>query len=276
MNMLIRMEMRKLKRSRIVGLAVFADFLLAAVVFVRGLECYNGPDMQYGVKSLENGTRYLANAGWFMDEVQPWSVFFVLPAVTALLGSYLICREKEGNTEKMIRMIPVNAFWLTAAKLIVACFWSILLYTLLLAAAFLTEYMLHADKLSKELFFVFLKEYLITGIGVFAAVSPVIAGAARKRKYWYAPAAAEILSVLSLLLGRGAIMKNLYPVTAIFNVSGYAGASTRDRMISAASLLACIVLSVFLLRGIDTGTEKVKIREKCDMMKKNGWKKKQK
>ena len=140
-------ERRKLKRSKILWAAIFGTVMIAAIVFASGLDRYQGPEMQYGVKTLTDGTRYIENAGWFMDEVQPWSVFFVLPAVVALLGSYMICREEEEDTLKCLRMIPVNEAKLTIAKMIIAFAASILLYLLLFAITLLVEMVLHVSDL---------------------------------------------------------------------------------------------------------------------------------
>ena len=183
-------ERRKLKRSKILWAAIFGTVMIAAIVFASGLDRYQGPEMQYGVKTLTDGTRYIENAGWFMDEVQPWSVFFVLPAVVALLGSYMICREEEEDTLKCLRMIPVNEAKLTIAKMIIAFAASILLYLLLFAITLLVEMVLHVSDLSSSLIFTCFKEYLLTGIGVFLAVSPIIAFASRVKKYWLALVAA--------------------------------------------------------------------------------------
>lgn len=247
MGILIRMEIQKLKRSKIAGAALFAVLLLAAVVLVSGLETYTGPDLQYGRKGLEAGTRYLENAGWFMDEAEPWAVFFVLPAVAALLGSYMICREKEEDTEKILRMIPVSERKMTAAKLAVTFFWCLLLCLVLFLTAFLTESVLHAGELTAGLVLEFLKEYLIMGAGIFAAVSPVIAVSAQMKKYWYAPAAAEFFSVLAFFAARTEMAKSIYPVTAIFQVSGYMRVPPEHVLISGVSLLVCMAAAALIL-----------------------------
>ena len=53
---------------------------------------------------------------WMKDNPMPESVncllytstFYVLPAVIALLGSYMICREEQEDTLKSLRLIPVD------------------------------------------------------------------------------------------------------------------------------------------------------------------------
>ena len=48
-----------------------------------------------------------------MTMVQPWATLLVIPAVIALLGSYMVCREEQDDTMKTLRLIPVNEVKLT-------------------------------------------------------------------------------------------------------------------------------------------------------------------
>lgn len=107
--------------------------------------------------------------------------FFVLPAVIALLGSYIICREEE-DTIKSLRLIPINETNLTIAKMIITFIFSILLYLLLFTITFLTESVLHFSDLSTKLVLSCMKEYFLDGIGVFFAISPIIALVSRMKK----------------------------------------------------------------------------------------------
>ena len=45
--------------------------------------------------------RYIDGAGWFMTAAQSLATFYVLPAVIALLGSYMICRGGTGGYLKI-------------------------------------------------------------------------------------------------------------------------------------------------------------------------------
>lgn len=138
MRTLLWAEYKKLRRSSIVWIAIFATIMIAVIVFAEGQAMHNGPDVQYGLKTVHEGSRYIENAGWYMDEAQPLATFFVLPAVIALLGSYMICRE-EDDTMKSLHLIPVNEAKLTVAKMIIAFVFSMLLYLMLFAITFLTE-----------------------------------------------------------------------------------------------------------------------------------------
>lgn len=107
MMKLLWAERQKLRRSSIVLLTIFATILVAIVVFIGG-------------NSMDLERQYIDNAGWYMTMVQPWATLLVIPAVIALLGSYMVCREEQDDTMKTLRLIPVNEVKLTIVKLVIA------------------------------------------------------------------------------------------------------------------------------------------------------------
>ena len=237
-------ERQKMRRSKIVWIAVFATVMAAVIVFAAGQEVY------YGSETVYYGSRYVDHAGWFMNVGQSLSTYFVLPAVIALVGSYMICREEQEDTLKQLRLIPVNETKLTAAKMIIAFFFSILLYLLLFAVTFLTEAVLHFSDLPKGMVWGFLKEYLLDGAGIFFAVSPLVALVSRwKKGYWLVLVFTEIYSVGGLLAGMSKISAAIYPVMAVFNFSGHTAAA--GKLWSLAILLLCGCISVFILKGLN-------------------------
>ena len=148
--------------------------------------------------------------------------FYVLPAVISLLGSYMICREEQEDTLKSLRLIPVDEVKLTLAKMILAFVFSVLIYLLLFAITFLVEAVLHLKALSVGLVLENLKIYFLDGVGVFFAISPIIALVARMKKgYWLALVFAEIYSFAGLFASMSQQLKTVYPMTAVFNISGY-------------------------------------------------------
>ena len=50
MRALLWAEYKKLRRSSIVWIAIFATAMIAVIVFLEGYSIYNGPDVQYGLK----------------------------------------------------------------------------------------------------------------------------------------------------------------------------------------------------------------------------------
>ena len=51
MRTLLWAEYKKLHRSSIVWITIFATVMIAVIVFAEGQAIHNGPDMQYGLKT---------------------------------------------------------------------------------------------------------------------------------------------------------------------------------------------------------------------------------
>lgn len=238
MKLLIWTERRKLRRSKTLWIAGFATVMVALIVFAQGQFTFYE-------------SRYINKAGWFMTAAQSLATFYVLPAVIALLGSYIICREEQEDTLKSLRLIPVDEVKLTLAKMVLTLVFSVLIYLLLFAITFLVETFLHFDALSVGLVFGNMKTYLLDGVGVFLAISPIIALVARMKKgYWLALIFAEIYSFATLFASMAEPLKTIYPMTAVFNLSGYYDASVAQILIGIVVLMACMVLSLFILTGL--------------------------
>lgn len=238
MKQLLWAERQKLRRSKIIWIAVFATIMVATIIFAEGQFVYYG-------------SRYIDGVGWFMTAAQSLATFYVLPAVIALLGSYMICREDQEDTMKALRLIPINETNLTIAKMIVSLIFSILVYLLLFIIAFIIEIAFHASSLSVGMILGFLKTYLINGIGIFLAISPIISLVARiKKGYWLALIFAEIYSFAGLFASMSNALKTFYPITAVFNLSGYYKASAGTMVASFIVLLLCGCLSVIILKGL--------------------------
>lgn len=245
MQTLLWAEFQKLRRSNITFFTVFATVLVAVVVFISG-------------KTMVYDNQFTTNAaGWYMTIAQVWATIFVIPAVIALLGSYMICREEQDDTMKSLRLIPINEAKLTVAKMIVTFIFSILIYLLLFIITFLTEVILHFNDLSMGMIFSCLKMYLLEGVGVFLAVSPIIAIVPYlKKSYWLSLVLAEVYSFAGLFMSMSNVTKTFYPITAVFGVSGYYEASIENRIGSIMVLLLCGVLSTFMLKGLNHHKQK--------------------
>lgn len=239
MKELLWAEKQKLRHSKIIWITVFAVIMVTVIVFAQG-------------QFVFNGSRYVDGAGWFMTASQSLATFYVLPAVIALLGSYMICREEQEDTMKSLQLIPVNETKLTAAKMIVSLIFSILIYLLLFIITFSVEAILHFQSLSIGLVLGFLKTYLLDGLGIFLAISPIIALVAKMKKgYWLALVFAEIYSFAGLFASMSATLKALYPITAVFNISGYYETVTLNWIYSVFVLLLCGGFSALILRNLN-------------------------
>ncbi len=237
MRTLLWAERQKLRRSNMVWVAFFATVLLAAIVLIGGQQVYEG-------------ARYIDKPGWFLSVLQPWATMLALPAVIALLGSYMICREQQDDTLKTLRLIPINEAKLTVAKMILAFAICVLLYLLLFVLAFAAEAALHAPALPAGMVLGFLKAYLIDGVAVFFAISPIIALVSRnKNGYWLALVFTELYSFTGLFTSMSNTLRAIYPMTAVFGLSGYYGSTPGQFALSCISLLACGMLAVIILAG---------------------------
>ena len=147
MDVLLRAERRKLRRSKIIWIAIFATVVVSVIVFAQGNFTYNG-------------VKYVDRAGWYMEAVQSLATFYVLPAVIALFGSYLICREEQEDTLKSLKIVPINEMHLTIAKMLITLLFSMLAYIALFVIAFSAEVVLHFHALTPDLFFRFGKMYM--------------------------------------------------------------------------------------------------------------------
>lgn len=243
MGILLWAERQKLRRSKILWIAEFATVMVALIVFAQGQFAFYD-------------SRYIDGTGWFMTAAQSLATFYVLPAVIALLGSYMVCREEQEDTLKSIRLIPVDEVKLTLAKMLIALAFSVLIYLLLFAITFLVEVILHFETLTIGLVLENLKTYLLDGVGVFFAISPIIAVVARiKKGYWLALIFAEIYSFAGLFASMSGQLKTVYPITAVFNLSGYYDAGIIQVLIGTVILLTCAALSLFILKGLNKNTK---------------------
>ncbi len=238
LSVLLKTESMKLRRSPILLISFFATLLTAFFVF------------------FADSNRYASHLGWYVDELQPWNIFFLLPSITALLGSYLICREKDDDTFKTLRLIPVSPIQLTLVKLFLTFSLTIILSLFLFIFSIFGELILHHSLLPLPSMFHMLRQYLLNGIGIFLAVLPFITVCSfQKNGQWIALILTEIYSITGLFAGIADPFRTYYPITAIFQLSGYYPADFNKRLISLLILLLCGTLSLFVL-WIFHGTKK--------------------
>ena len=216
MRILLWAECQKLRRSNILMLNAFAIVFIAVIVLIGG-------------KTTVDGVDFSESSGWYMATTLTWATMFVLPAMTALMGSYMI----------------------------VTFVLSVLIYLLLFIITLIIEAALHFSALYMEIVLDCLKMYLIQGAGVFFAVSPIIAIVPYiKKSYWAALVLAEIYSFSALFMSMSNPLKNFYPITAVFGVSGYYETSIQELIYCIISLSLCGCLAVVLSAGLNYSQKK--------------------
>ncbi|WP_061996359.1 ABC transporter permease [Clostridium sp. ATCC 25772] len=232
MRNLLWAELQKIRRSNIVWITIFATIMVAVIVSIEGWFTHD-----------------IYSAGWYMTTAQLLATLFVLPAVISLLGSYMICREEDEDTIKSLLIIPINETKLIATKMIITFLFSIFIYLLLFTIAFLTEAILHFYDLSVGMVLDFMKIYFLQGVGIFLAISPIIALVSYMKKgHWIALVLTEMYSFAGIIAWRSKILITFYPISAVFGVSGSSDATAQSRIVSIIVLLLCGCLSVFILK----------------------------
>lgn len=239
MKILIWAEIQKLRRSKIVGVAIFTTILIAATIFMQG----------YVV--AYNNVRNIDSVGWYMNTAQMFATTLVFPAVVSLIGSYMICREEDEDVMKSLLIIPINETKLTTAKMIVTFAISILIYLLLFAITVLVEMSMHFRELSLSIVLDFFKLYFLQGVGVFFAISPIIALVSfMKKGYLVAIILTEFYSIAGLFVSMSDSLKTFYPMTAVFGLSGYYETTPQSKIGNIISLGLCCCLSILILRRL--------------------------
>ena len=164
--------------------------------------------------------------------------------------------KKDGCKEWPIEGESLFSYKGKPLPYILAFVFSVLIYLLLFAITFLVEAVLHLEALSVGLVLENLKIYFLDGVGVFFAISPIIALVARMKKgYWLALVFAEIYSFAGLFASMSQQLKTVYPMTAVFNISGYYNANMFQVLIGVVILMVCVILSLLILKGLNRKTK---------------------
>lgn len=245
MTLYLWAERLKLKRSNIFKIAIFSTIIVAVIVFMQGQFIYYGE-------------RYIDEPEWYLTAIQSLGSFYVFPAIIALMGTYIICREIQDDTLKSLVLIPVSISKMLIAKLLMTAFYSLLLYGFVFLIALTVELSLHFSLLNLNIILNNLKMYLLTGIGFFLAVSPIITLVYKlKGSHWLALIFAEVFAFLGLFASIQSTLRAIYPITAVFNISGYYEATSSEIILSLISLILCGTVSILFIMRFNKNSSKV-------------------
>ena len=128
MKTLLLAEYKKLHRSKLIFLLVFALIMTLGVVFLQGQFSFSGK-------------KYIDTFGWYILQVQSLTTYFVLPSLIALFGGYIICREEQEDVLKSLRLIPIDESNMITAKMIITLLGSIFVYLILPLCQVLATYL---------------------------------------------------------------------------------------------------------------------------------------
>ncbi len=310
MKTLLWAELQKLRRSNILFVTIFAVFFVAILVFLGGITMVY--EEQYALN--RTGWYLITSQAWATLFVLPamitlfgsylicreeqddtmkslclipisnrkltavklfvtfvFSIFIYLLLFTITFLAEMVLH----TSEKSLCLIPISNRKLTAVKLFVTFVFSIFIYLLLFTITFLAEMVLHTSDVSFQLFFHFLSMYFLDGIGVFFAVSPIIALVPYwkksywlamvlaelfavspiialvpywKKSYWLAMVLAELYSFTDLFMSMSPVLKTFYPISAVLGVSGYYETSLEGKLCNILVLLLCGGVSLLFLQ----------------------------
>lgn len=244
MKTLLLAEYKKLYRSKLIFLLVFALIMTLGVVFLQGQFTFSGE-------------KYIDTFGWYILQVQSLTTYFVLPSLIALFGGYIICREEQEDVLKSLRLIPIDESNMITAKMIITLLGSIFVYLILFTASLIIEAVLHLHAVNMSEVVHYFVVYVLTGISVFMVISPIIALIGLvKRSYWIALIIAEIYSFVGIFFASKEILRAIYPISSVFILSGAYETSMLEFVISVLVNFGCCFISYKILKGMKVGKKK--------------------
>lgn len=244
MKTLLLAEYKKLHRSKLIFLLVFALIMTLGVVFLQGQFSFSGK-------------KYIDTFGWYILQVQSLTTYFVLPSLIALFGGYIICREEQEDVLKSLRLIPIDESNMITAKMIITLLGSIFIYLILFMVSLIIETVLHLHAVNMSEVVHYFVVYVLTGIGVFMVISPIIAFVGLiKKSYWIALIVTEIYSFIGIFFASKEVVRAIYPISSIFVLSGVYKTSMMEFVISILVNLGCCFISYKILKGMKVGKKK--------------------
>ncbi|MDY2986502.1 MAG: ABC transporter permease [Peptoniphilus sp.] len=238
MKTLLLAEYKKLHRSKLIFLLIFAVVMTLGVVFLQG-------QFSFG------GKKYIDTFGWYILQVQSLTTYFVLPSLIVLFGGYIICREEQEDVLKSLKLIPIDESNMITAKMVITLLGSIFVYLILFMVSLIIEAILHLDAVNISEAVNYFVVYALTAIGVFMTVSPIIAltGLVR-RSYWIAMIISEIYSFIGIFFASKEVIRAIYPISSVFVFSGIYEASIIEFMISIIINIICCLVAYKILKKI--------------------------
>lgn len=243
MKTLLLAEYKKLHRSKLIFLLVFALIMTLGVVFLQGQFTFSGE-------------KYIDTFGWYILQVHSLTTYFVLPSLIALFGGYIICREEQEDVLKSLKLIPIDERNMITAKMIITLLGSIFVYLILFMVSLIIEAVLHLNAVNMSEVVHYFVVYVLTGIGVFMAISPIIAFIGLvKRSYWIALIIAEIYSFIGIFFASKEVVRAIYPISSVFVLSGLYKTPVMELLISIIVNIGCCFISYRILK-------KMRVRKK--------------
>lgn len=232
--MLVSIEFKKLKRTRLLLISFITIVLVAFIIVLQGLRYFQGE-------------RYINALGWLSEGALSLFTYYIFPPLFALIGSFIIGRELQHDTLKNLQMIPISHTKLMLVKLCVAFLISLFMSVVLFMVVICTEYIFNGRMMTIHFVITNFKQYLLQGIGCFVAVTPIITiTTVLSRGYWISAAIAIVYSFIGVFITNSSI-HSLYPISAIFEVSGARTVVASEYVMAVGSLVGALLLSLIFV-----------------------------
>lgn len=226
---LILLELKKLKRSKILNIVICTMLLFYLCAAVQG------------IKSAYSADKLLS-------ETLMYATYLIVPAIFSLLGSYMLSREYEDDTMKNNIIVPLDADKLTYAKLITCMIIGIIMFAFFFIFTILSILFIHANQISLDLITINLKIYLLHAIGCFIATLPIIVVMPMiKNGCWISVVFAEVYSFAGLAVASSKY-RTIYPITAAFGFSGANTSTVTEFITCCLSMLLSLSVACTILK----------------------------
>ncbi|MGF3214801.1 ABC transporter permease [Facklamia sp. P12945] len=236
MKTLLLAEYKKLHRSKLIFLLMFALIMTLGIVFLQG-------QFSFGDK------KYIDTFGWYILQVQSLTTYYVSPSLIALFGGYIICREEQEDVLKSLKIIPIDESNMITAKMIITLLGSIFVYLILFMISLIIEAVLHLNAVNMSEVVHYFTVYVLTGISVFMVISPIIALVGLvKKSYWIALIVAGIYSFLGIFFASKEVVRAIYPISSVFILSGAYKTSIVEILISIIVNMVCCLVAYKILK----------------------------
>lgn len=200
MNLLIKAELKKLKRLKITYVGYISILLSAIITYIQAF-------------TMRDGTITFLN---FTDMYLYNNAVLFFPFMLALLGGYIIDREYVLDTRKNLLVIPIE--WCHMVKVKIFVLMLLTVYFSLIAALVSGIFGLLL-KCPDFTCFLFLKKgtsFMVLGICVCVGILPIILWLSRKKgKYVWGSIASALLGITGVFVVNGKLV-NWHPITYCF------------------------------------------------------------
>lgn len=202
MDILMKAELKKIKRLRITYVGYISILLSALITYIQVFTMRDGAITFLGFTDM-----YLYNNA---------QLFF--PFMLALLGGYLIDREYALDTRKNLLVIPVRWAHMVKAKIFVLMLLAV--YFSLLAAVIsgICGLILKCPDFTYLLFLKRGLSFLLSGICICVGILPMILWFSRKKgKYVWGSILSALLGVSGVFVVNGKLV-NWHPITYCYSI----------------------------------------------------------